>query len=1566
MDRGLRTALRLLPALALLVILIALSRGAGASNDPPSGGGTVVGDWTVEDARAYTGCSITLRGNLTVASTGKLELNAASLRLDCTRPGQFRVEVRSGGELTLRAGAVVSSSPGLAFGLAVLPGGGLNATDATIRYCGWEWGSEGESAGPYIRSDGCAFVRTTFTGCYYGVMVRDASPVFTDCAFTSNTYGAGLFNSSSTFANCSFLYNVNGANLENCSGSFDNCTFHYQSAFGVLAYRSPMGIRGCDFAFNDAGHVVLMSCDAAVSGCSMREGTYGVYAAEGAPLVSNCTFTACRYGVYLHRSKASIQDCYMDRCGWYGLSASYGAPRVSRCTITLTGYSPVSGETTGTGIQAISSSIVVSDTVVRSNYQGVELRQSSPSLVNLTARENALGVYALTSQVSLSDSLFSLNIQAGVFLNYFSTGRVERCTFIGGRIGLYAEYLSAPEVSNCTFTGCLEGLRAGGCDRGMVVRNCTFDSDSTGVVLEGGSPRILWNDFSSCSNASLLCIGSSPEVLGNRFASCGRDGVTLRESRGRVADNTFTGNAGAGLYCVDSTTEIDNNTFTGNAGSALLVYGNRSAPRVHHNTITGNELGLALSAGAEGEYWANSILGNRVMGISLTASFGDIHHNVISGSERGVSCLYGSAPTVRENELHGCEGGLVCHVSSNPMVWRNRIWNNTRFGISVLGSWPVIVENFIDGGIDGVVVSGCAGAPVLLSLNTIQNASDGLRADNSSLEVRGCTFSGHRHFGAYLYSASSLLSRCRFLLNEGGASCVGGEVAVVECEFVMNNGSGLQLEEAGARVERCLFQRNIDGVLDVGGSRLQVVDGQYLENLAYAIHFGEGTTGDWVVAAGSSSTSERIRLTGNLTVTSGASLRLTNVSLFMALARPGQGAIVVEDGGRLEMLDGCTVTALNPSSKYQFMVMRGAALTLIDGVVQDCGGEWGAPGERGGLNILSDGVQLRNVAFINCTYGLIANGVTATYSGLSFSRCYEAVAAIASSIRLENCSLILSSHLDLELLQGSRAVLVNTTFTRSMVRLAGAGTYLEVIWLLSVNVGWQSRVVVERAQVVLTDAAGRHLLAGYTDEKGWLTGVQVIEYTQNSTSRSERNPYNLSVRYASATASMEKEFVSSETMYIVLYDLQPPLIELTEPAQGALLNHTPVQVGGLAADYETGLARVEASTDGRVWTEAVGLERWSLLLDLPDGNHTIYVRATDAVGNRALLTLALTVDTRVTLLDVIEPTEGLVTRDPVLTVRGSTEAAAKILVNGARAQLDEGAFCVTVELSEGNNTILVSATDAAGNTATIVRSVVLDTMPPLLEVTSPPSGSYASAPETRLSGRTEPGARVLVDGRETLNVGGSFSETIALPASDNYINVTALDAAGNANATLVLVHVDTETPGIEVTHPRSGFRTTKHNVTLNGTAEPHCLIRAGEAVTTSGEDGAFSVELELPLGNSTIIITAVDRAGNENTLIWYIVRARPEAGRSTPWLAAGLAVAIALGCENALLYAAWRRAGGAVRSRERPPPPRGGAPPEALPAELEALLVEEGSGAGKGPPEALPAELEALLVEEGS
>ena len=129
---------------------------------------------------------------------------------------------------------------------------------------------------------------------------------------------------------------------------------------------------------------------------------------------------------------------------------------------------------------------------------------------------------------------------------------------------------------------------------------------------------------------------------------------------------------------------------------------------------------------------------------------------------------------------------------------------------------------------------------------------------------------------------------------------------------------------------------------------------------------------------------------------------------------------------------------------------------------------------------------------------------------------------------------------------------------------------------------------------------------------------------------------------------------------------------------------------------------------------------------LSDGSHTVTINVSDNDGNAAAeKSTAYKVDTVPPTLNVSAPTAGLITNTASLTVRGTTNdstsspVTVKISLNsvdqGSVTVDSTGAFSKAITLTEGANTIAITATDSAGKTSTVTRNVTLDTSVPVIQ-----------------------------------------------------------------------------------------------------------------------------------------------------------------------------------------------------------------------------------------------------------
>lgn len=127
---------------------------------------------------------------------------------------------------------------------------------------------------------------------------------------------------------------------------------------------------------------------------------------------------------------------------------------------------------------------------------------------------------------------------------------------------------------------------------------------------------------------------------------------------------------------------------------------------------------------------------------------------------------------------------------------------------------------------------------------------------------------------------------------------------------------------------------------------------------------------------------------------------------------------------------------------------------------------------------------------------------------------------------------------------------------------------------------------------------------------------------------------------------------------------------------------------------------------------------------LSDGIHTVTINCSDYDGNAATAkSVSFTVDTVAPTLTVTAPSaNGTYVAVAAFTVIGKTNdatssvASVKITLNGAdqgTVSVDSsGNFSKAITLRSGANTIVVTATDKAGKTTTVTRTINLDTSAP--------------------------------------------------------------------------------------------------------------------------------------------------------------------------------------------------------------------------------------------------------------
>lgn len=346
---------------------------------------------------------------------------------------------------------------------------------------------------------------------------------------------------------------------------------------------------------------------------------------------------------------------------------------------------------------------------------------------------------------------------------------------------------------------------------------------------------------------------------------------------------------------------------------------------------------------------------------------------------------------------------------------------------------------------------------------------------------------------------------------------------------------------------------------------------------------------------------------------------------------------------------------------------------------------------------------------------------------------------------------------------------------------------------------------------------------------------------------------NLITAQAFDLASNTKIIVRNVTL-----DTVPPPLAINTPANNSI---TSVVTQLFQGSTEPGASVEIAGTILSVQPDG----SFSTNIALTEGQNLVPAKAIDPAGNERTEIIDITLDTNAPYLSVTEPHDGLVTNIPSIVVSGDAEIGSSLRINGVPSSMNpDGSFSEIVSLSIGDNAVTVDATDLAGNMAIVPLNVRFDPFPPALQVLSPQNDSIVGVPTVTVSGTTEPGATLSVNGILALvSVAGDFSIDISLSEGANWIDVSSRDEAGNENSTSLLVHLDTVAPPLALFSPEDNLHTNTIPISVEGQTEPGAMVEVNGFSVSLQPDGTFQRYVSLAVGENTVAVIAMDAAGNE-------------------------------------------------------------------------------------------------------
>ncbi len=142
---------------------------------------------------------------------------------------------------------------------------------------------------------------------------------------------------------------------------------------------------------------------------------------------------------------------------------------------------------------------------------------------------------------------------------------------------------------------------------------------------------------------------------------------------------------------------------------------------------------------------------------------------------------------------------------------------------------------------------------------------------------------------------------------------------------------------------------------------------------------------------------------------------------------------------------------------------------------------------------------------------------------------------------------------------------------------------------------------------------------------------------------------------------------------------------------------------------------------------------------LVEGQNTFTAIASDAAGNASEpATASVLLDTMAPVITVTSPADHSVSDALDIVVTGSVdEPNATLTIDGVAVPLDSGAFSRSLTLQPGSHTLILLATDPAGNVGTVSLTIQADGTPPTVTISEPISGTLTSQDALTVSGSVD-------------------------------------------------------------------------------------------------------------------------------------------------------------------------------------------------------------------------------------
>jgi hypothetical protein len=334
-------------------------------------------------------------------------------------------------------------------------------------------------------------------------------------------------------------------------------------------------------------------------------------------------------------------------------------------------------------------------------------------------------------------------------------------------------------------------------------------------------------------------------------------------------------------------------------------------------------------------------------------------------------------------------------------------------------------------------------------------------------------------------------------------------------------------------------------------------------------------------------------------------------------------------------------------------------------------------------------------------------------------------------------------------------------------------------------------------------------------------------------------------------------------------DVTLPIVTFLSPSENAILNASSFLVSW-EANEDMDHYEITAATSWRNIGQAT-----SHHLNVSEGDATIRLKAYDLAGNQVIIPLNITIDLTPPSIEITNPPDGGFVG--TIDFEAQWSATDTNGIRGYEYSIDGQNFTWTtsqtaiLQLTVGPHSLVVRAYDSANNSALASSNFDVDFAPPSITIISPENDSAVCSTEFLVEwiGNDTGGIsryEISTFLEDWIDMGLETSTMVNLNEGTHIIKVRAYDLAGNTNMDHAIVTVDLIAPDISILSPVDGtmIPTTSPEVRWHSTADDIDHYAISVDGDTWSNLTATSETIVLGQGEYTVLVKAIDRAGNEN------------------------------------------------------------------------------------------------------